>query len=126
MQIKGNHSFRSCKCGWIIKTPKKLILSNLIKLFETKEQLDSFTEKLSNDERFENKETYYGIMYVLGQNYFFSVEDKGLTVKELSAISGKSKQSLRVALKNLIELGVLSTKGKRPIIYSIDEKYFEE
>lgn len=101
-------------------------MSNLIKLFETKEQLDSFTEKLSNDERFENKETYYGIMYVLGQNYFFSVEDKGLTVKELSAISGKSKQSLRVALKNLIELGVLSTKGKRPIIYSIDEKYFEE
>ncbi|WP_017756773.1 Fic family protein [Calidifontibacillus oryziterrae] len=91
-----------------------------------KEQLDGFTEKLSNDERLNDREMYYGIMYVLGQNYFFSVTEKGLTVKDLAIISNKSKQSIRDALKDLNEMGIIKMEGKRPIIYSIDEKYFEE
>lgn len=91
-----------------------------------KEQLDGFIEKLTNDTRINDKEMYYGIMYVLGQNYFFSVLDKGLTVKDLSIVSNKSKQSIREALKDLFELGIIKTEGKRPIIYSLNEKYFEE
>ena len=91
-----------------------------------KEQLNDFTKKLSNDTRFQNKEIFFGIMYVLGQNYFFSVTESGLTAKELSDISNRSIQSMREALKDLSDLGVLSTKGKRPVIYSIDKSYFEE
>ncbi len=91
-----------------------------------KEQLNDFTNKLSNDTRFQDKEMFFGIMYVLGQNYFFSVTESGLTAKELSDISNRSIQSMREALKDLSDLGVLSTKGKRPVIYSIDKSYFEE
>ncbi len=88
--------------------------------------MDGFIEKLFKDPRFYDKELYYGILFVLGQNYFFSVEDKGLTVRELANISNRSKQSIRQALKDLYDMGVLKTKGKRPVIYLIDERYIEE
>lgn len=105
----------------ILNEQKKMLQELKVK----KEQLDNFIEKLKSNPEIEEKELYYGIMFVLGQNYFFSVSGIGLTVKDLSTIAKKSKQIIREGLKELTSRGLVKTKGKRPVIYSLNEEYIE-
>lgn len=105
----------------IVNEQKKMLQELKVK----KEQLENFVDKLNSDSEIKEKDTHYGIMFVLGQNYFFSVSEVGLTVKDLSGIAKKSKQSIREVLKDLSSKGLVKTKGKRPVIYSLNEEYIE-
>ncbi|WLR44407.1 Fic family protein (plasmid) [Bacillus carboniphilus] len=99
---------------------KKMIQEIKIK----KEHLKDFEEKLETDDRLKDNDLYYALMYVLGQNYFFSIT-KDLTVKKLSVIVQKSEQSVRKALDVLDGFGLLTIKGVRPAYYSINKRYIE-
>ncbi len=95
-------------------------------LLQVKEKInlfDNLWKKLSIDQRLDKR--CKDVMFILAQNNYFSVDEKGLTVKELSDIISKSPQYTRKILKELSDFDVISQRGERPIIYSISEKYFE-
>ncbi len=84
---------------------------------------DNLWEILDSDHRLD--ERCKGIMFILAQNYYFALDEKGLTVRELAEITKKSSQYIRSILKELGNYDIISQRGERPIIYSISEKYFD-
>lgn len=85
--------------------------------------LNKFYQQIVTDR--EINERCKSFMFILAQNYFFAVGEKGLTTKELAKIVEKSEQYVRSVMKELANLGVIDQMGERPIIYTISEKYFD-
>lgn len=93
-------------------------------LKEKDELLRLSLQKLERDSILRGqKEIYKSIMFVLAQNHFFARE-KGLTVKELAELQGKSTATIRNMMKNLLEWGLIEQQGARPAYYLIKEEYF--
>lgn len=95
-------------------------------ILQVKEKINLFDdlwERLNSDERLD--ERCRKVMFILAQNYYFALDEKGLTVRELAEIIEKSPQFIRSVLKELDSFDVISQRGERPIIYSISEKYFD-
>ncbi len=95
----------------LLQLKEKVLLMNLL------------TKKLIEDENIGNK--CKAILSILAQNYYFSFGERGLTVKELSIITEKSEQYLRTSLTELGEKGIVEQRGKRPVIFTISNHYFE-
>lgn len=88
--------------------------------------LDQFVENMENNEIISTLgDIEKNIIFVLGQNLLFSSE-KGLTSKELSGIfEGKSIQSIRRTLNDLVDRKIVDVDGERPKTYYISDNLFK-
>lgn len=102
----------------ISETQKEIILQVKEKIY----LLDHFIKKINKDHRLDKKTRE--IMFILGQNHFFAVDDRGFTVQELSKITSKSEQTIRSTLEEMKDSSFVDTKGKRPVIYLVKDSYF--
>lgn len=92
---------------------------------EKRELLYSFIDKIDKDSRLDDKdEMYKETILVLAQNFYFS-QEKGMTVKELSKVMKKSEKTIRKFLKELEEIEIIQSIGKRPMLYLVSENFFE-
>jgi Fic family protein len=55
------------------------------------------------------------IFFILGQNYIFGIEGKGLTLKDLISITKKSEYTVRKALDELEEMRLIEFIRRKPI-----------
>lgn len=95
-------------------------------ILQFKEKLDLFNsldKRIYSDGRLNKRNI--DVMFILAQNYYFSIAEKGLTIKELAEITGRSQQFIRSIIKELDGYGIITQKGERPVVYTISEKYFD-
>lgn len=88
-----------------------------------REQLNSLVDKIKNDELLSNNKLEE-VMFILAQNHFFSVGERGLTVKTLAHEMEKSEQFVRKVLQELLDNELIKVEGQRPKKYIISNTYF--
>ncbi len=107
----------------IIKKAQEI---TLIDLMEKSSLLDSFVVYIESEEKLERNELAKDMLFVLAQNYYFAIEDKGLTRSDFHEMYKNEKQSHIVpALNFLVENGYAETNGKSPIYYRLKKDTIE-
>ncbi len=96
----------------------------LAELNEKIELLDMGHEKIINDTNIETKDEF-NIMYVLVQDHYFSVDTKGITIKELVDLLGYSDVTVRKKLKTMEDKGLVKRIKSNPLVYVLPDGYLE-
>lgn len=87
--------------------------------------LDNAAQKLEEEARLKGlDERYYDIMFMIAQNYFFTVSNE-VTVKDVAKHLDITEITSRKILKELVELNLIETNGIRPVYYSSKPGYFD-
>jgi len=101
----------------IIYRAQSNILEELSQKQAKMEQLELLIQSLN----FKDKNCM-NILYILGQNYIFGIEGKGLTKNELISATSKTAYLVRNALENLLQEGYIEYLSRRPIESTLSEK----
>ncbi|HLR75204.1 MAG TPA: Fic family protein [Virgibacillus sp.] len=64
------------------------------------------------------------ILFVIAQNYFFAMDEKGMSRTILTHACDLSEYMIKKETDELIEKNLIRTIKKRPIIYQLNEEYF--
>ncbi|BAU26037.1 Fic family protein [Aneurinibacillus soli] len=100
----------------IIDKAQNEVLAELSEKRVRMESLDHMVQQLNiTDEISEN------IFFILGQNYIFGIEGKGMTLKELVAATDKTEYLVRKSLDELDQKGVLVFLKRKPIEVTLCE-----
>lgn len=96
----------------------------LARINEKIELLNIGREKIKNDTNVETKDEF-NIMDVLIQDYYFSLDNKGITIKELMESLGYSDVTVRKKLKQMEDKGLVKRIKSNPLVYILSEGYLE-
>jgi len=96
----------------------------LTRINEKIELLDMGSKKIDNDPNIESEDES-NIMFVLIQDYYFSLDNKGVTIKELVELSGYSDVTVRKKLKQMEARGLVKRIKSNPLVYVLPEGYLE-
>lgn len=115
--------------NFFIETFLFIILKTLQVMYselkEKDELLRTAIEKIEKEPKLDKySSNHKDFMFILAQNYFFQFSD-GVTVKEISNVLNVSRATVRKIAKELLDVSLIQTKGKRPIFYTIQSQYFE-
>jgi Fic family protein len=92
------------------------ILADLSEKKEKMEHLRGLIKNLEIADDLSNR-----ILFILGQNYIFGIEGKGMTQNELLRITDKTKFVVRRTLEQLNEMGLIEYLKRRPIEVTLYE-----
>lgn len=81
-------------------------------------------EKIKNDTNIETDDES-DIMFVLVQDHYFSVDTKGITIKELVDLLGYSDVTVRKKLKTMEDKGLVKRIKSNPLVYVLPDGYLE-
>jgi Fic family protein len=96
----------------------------LIGLSEKIELIDMGYKKIKNDSNIETKDEL-NIMFILIQDNYFSLDTKGITVKDIMNVSGYSDVTVRRKLKLLEDKGLVKRIKSNPLIYVLPDGYLK-
>lgn len=103
----------------IVHRAQNDILADLSEKKEKMESLSNMIDEVSITDSL-SKESQE-ILYVLGQNYIFGIEGKGMTKQELIMIREKTPYVVGRALKELEEKGLIEYLRRKPIELRLSE-----
>lgn len=86
--------------------------------------LDMAYEKIQNDENIETEEEL-DVMFVLIQDHYFSLDSKGMTVKDMVEVLQNSTVTVRKKLKAMEEKGLIKRIKSNPLVYILPNEYLE-
>ncbi len=86
--------------------------------------LDMAYEKIKNDKTIET-EGELSMMFVFIQDHYFSISDRGLTVKEMVEILENTDVTVRKKLKAMEEKGLIKRIKSNPLVYVLPNEYLE-
>lgn len=97
----------------------------LAQLNEKTTLLNTAYEKISNDPRITSEEEFK-IMYTFIQDYYFSINDKGITVPDIVEVLKNTDITVRKKLKLLEEKSLIKKIKSNPLLYVLPNEYLEE
>lgn len=86
--------------------------------------LDMAYEKIQNDENIETEEEL-DVMFVLIQDHYFSLDSKGMTVKDMVEVLQNSTVTVRKKLKAMEGKGLIKRIKSNPLVYILPDEYLE-
>lgn len=96
----------------------------LMGLNEKIELINIGHDKIKNDSNIETEDEL-DIMFILIQDHYFSLDTKGITVKDIMNASGYSDVTVRRKLKSLENKGLIKRIKSNPLIYVLADGYLE-
>ena len=87
--------------------------------------LNTAYEKILNDPRITSEEEFK-IMYTFIQDYYFSINDKGITVPDIVEVLKNTDITVRKKLKLLEEKSLIKKIKSNPLLYVLPNEYLEE
>lgn len=96
----------------------------LLGLNEKIELINIGHDKIKNDSNIETEDEL-DIMFILIQDHYFSLDTKGITVKDIMNASGYSDVTVRRKLKSLENKGLIKKIKSNPLIYVLADGYLE-
>lgn len=86
--------------------------------------LDMAYEKIQNDENIETEEEL-DVMFALIQDHYFSLDSKGMTVKDMVEVLQNSTVTVRKKLKAMEGKGLIKRIKSNPLVYILPNEYLE-
>ncbi|SHH85813.1 Fic family protein [Sporanaerobacter acetigenes] len=86
--------------------------------------LDMAYEKIQNDENIETEEEL-DVMFALIQDHYFSLDSKGMTVKDMVEVLQNSTVTVRKKLKAMEGKGLIKRIKSNPLVYILPDEYLE-
>ncbi|OKL36348.1 Fic family protein [Domibacillus mangrovi] len=110
-----------CETFFAIIIDSQIDIINELK--ERKLMLEHMLEVIEKDPEIKN-ELQQSILFILTQDYYFAGTGEGMLKQDFISITGKSLYTLNKELEDLETKGLITSKGKRPVHYYLNEAYF--